>query len=401
MFYSYLNRMAFSGVLLAAASAQAAPEPEAYESVVSLRQEVIGVVPQMLDWWWDNIRTAKRFRQWAPYEHLEFQLLDSPAAPNNLTYSVGTRLRETTYLGGFPVTTTLSWRSPDLWPATDEDTHRFVAEMSFDGMEDLSEPGNGWLIHEYGYSDSLDGTIIDTTVLLPDVVTSAYPGYEAALSDHIRNEMQNLPDFLPDLFNEEFVGEELESRGSFTVTWQGLWQKKIVVDQEIKGLLPEMLSWWWDNINTTARYKLWHPTAHTSFEWVQVPEHPDRLEYSPGAVQEVREFLGPYSAPLLITWLDPAEVKDKVSYDHWLYAKTDLVFLRNILPQTLIHEYQKNEADDGIVMRSTFTIPSFFDLIMPGFSRQLGKHALQEMQFLQYFLPEIFEREYLRSEDND
>jgi uncharacterized protein YqeY len=47
-------------------------------------------------------------------------------------------------------------------------------------------------------------------------------------------------------------------------------------------------------------------------------------------------------------------------------------------------------------MRSTFTIPSFFDFFLPGFSRELAHHAQQEMQFLQYFLPELFRKEYLQ-----
>ncbi|QCF25478.1 DAPG hydrolase family protein [Hydrocarboniclastica marina] len=378
-----------------AAAAHAAPTPGQYENSLSVNQEVIGIVPQMLDWWWDNIRTEERFQRWAPGEHLDFRLLEPPAAPNNLTYSVGTTQRITTYLGGFPVTTTVTWRSPDLWPVDNADAHTLVAELEFDGLTDISRPGNGWLIHEYAYNEDLDGVVMETTVLLPDVVEAAYPGYTVALEQHIRNKMQNLPDFLPELFRQEFVVAELESRGSFRVSWQGLWKKTIVVDQEIKGLMPEMVDWWWDNIDTTARYKLWHPVAHTSFEWVVPPAYADRLAYSPGAVQKVDESLGRYDAQLLITWLDPMLVEDRVEYDHWLYASTDLAVLKNILPQTLIHEYQANAAGDGILMRSTFTIPSFFDLLMPGFSRQLGKHALQEMQFLQYFLPEMFEREYL------
>ena len=327
-----------------------------------------------------------------------YRLIVPPSSPDDLTYSIGTRQQVTTYLGGFSVETEMTWRDPDLWTLGDPDASRLVAEVSFEGLEDLSEPGNGWLIHEYRYNESLDGTIVDTTILLPGVVEKAYPGYSSALEDHIRNEMQNLAGFLPDLFEDEFVVGELESRGSYTVRWKGFWQEEIVVDQEIKGLMPEMMDWWWDNINTTQRYKWWHPTAHNSFEWIEPPQNPDSLTYSVGAVQEVDEYLGFYRSRLLITWADPAVVADQVEYSHWLHAKTDLSALRNILPQTLIHEYQENEAGDGIVMRSTFTIPFFLDLVMPGFSRQLGKHALQEMQFLQYFLPEVFEREYLENQ---
>ena len=155
---------------------------------------------------------------------------------------------------------------------------------------------------------------------------------------------------------------------------------------------------WWDNIDDTSRYKRWHPTAHRSFQWQVPPSQPDQLAYSVGAVQWVVEDIGPYRSSLLITWLDPAEAADQVEYEHWIYVKTDLKVLAGILPQRLIHEYQWNDADDGIVMRSSFTVPRFFDVIMPGFSDRLAEHALQEMQFLPNFLPELFEREYVRKD---
>jgi hypothetical protein len=41
----------------------------------------------------------------------------------------------------------------------------------------------------------------------------------------------------------------------------------LVVDHSLLGVTPEMIDWWWDNIDTTERYKLWHPKDHQSFEW--------------------------------------------------------------------------------------------------------------------------------------
>jgi hypothetical protein len=46
-------------------------------------------------------------------------------------------------------------------------------------------------------------------------------------------------------------------------------------------------------------------------------------------------------------------------------------------------------------MRSTFNVPFFLDWVMPEFTSELGKHALQEMQMLQYFLPELFAEQAL------
>jgi hypothetical protein len=42
-------------------------------------------------------------------------------------------------------------------------------------------------------------------------------------------------------------------------------------------------------------------------------------------------------------------------------------------------------------------VPFFLNWVMPGFTDELGKHALQEMQMLQYFLPELFAEQTLDS----
>ena len=128
------------------------------------------------------------------------------------------------------------------------------------------------------------------------------------------------------------------------------------------------------------------------------PDHPGDLEYSVGAVQKVREFIGPYRSDLLITWLDPANAPNRIEYGDYVFAKTDLAMLSGIFPQRMFHEYEANAAGDGIFMRSTFIIPSFLDLFQPGFSTYLAEHARQEMQMLQYFLPVLFAREYVQPE---
>ena len=46
----------------------------------------------------------------------------------------------------------------------------------------------------------------------------------------------------------------------------------LVVDHILPGVTPEMIDWWWDNINTTERYKLWHPEDHKSFQWEISPK---------------------------------------------------------------------------------------------------------------------------------
>ena len=46
--------------------------------------------------------------------------------------------------------------------------------------------------------------------------------------------------------------------------------QELVVHHELEGVTPEMIDWWWDNIDTTERYAMWHPGSHLSFEWEAV-----------------------------------------------------------------------------------------------------------------------------------
>ncbi|MGB3623583.1 hypothetical protein FT643_00230 [Ketobacter sp. MCCC 1A13808] len=364
-----------------------------YKNRTVIEQEIKGISPEMLEWWWDNINTTERYALWHS-THTSFEWLNHPAQPNHLDYSIGASYLATNRLADFDIITKVTRIDPSVAEKKVEYEHWMLSEIEFEGYDQLTNPG--WILYEFKANEATDGIVLRTSFKLPNQIGSIFPGYSQALALQIREKMQNLADFLPALFQQEFIEGELLTRGSVDRFVSGFLVRSVIVDQEIKGITPDMLDWWWDNINTTSRYKRWHPTAHVSFEWLTPPSQPGQLEYSVGAVQLVSEYLGKYRSNLLITWLDPTEVADDVTYDHWVYAKTDLKELRGIFPQRMIHEYTLNNTGDGIFMRSRFTVPTFLDWVMPGFSKELGKHAQQEMQMLQYFLPDLFAKEYLK-----
>ena len=86
----------------------------------------------------------------------------------------------------------------------------------------------------------------------------------------------------------------------------------LVVEHELHGVTPEMIDWWWDNINTTERYKLWHPEDHKSFEWEVSPK-----EGHVGAIQRVVENIG-IPTTLRIRWEDPSQSPIPIEYSHAL-----------------------------------------------------------------------------------
>ena len=380
----------FLKTLLSIGLLSAASLSQANTTTVEVSTSIPEVQPEMLNWWWNNIRTEARYIDWNPEHHLAYEQLQAPADPTSLHYQPGTSQSTTDYLSGFPVNTVTTWAEQQQ---SMPKTHQLVADIQLVGFEDLGPAAQ--LVYDYDVNETLDGTDVLATLTLPAVAQAAYPGIVDASVDHITTDLQRLGEFLPELFQQEFIEDELESRGTYRVENNGFWLKTVIVDQEIKGLTPDMMNWWWDNIDSTYRYQRWHPTAHLSFEWLEAPSSPNNTTYSAGAVQRVVEYLGPYKNALLITWLPKEDAADRVEYQHWLYAKTDLDGLNGIMPQDMIHEYQLNETGDGIVMRSTFNVPFFLNWVMPGFTDELGNHALQEMQMLQYFLPELFAEQNL------
>jgi len=380
----------FLKTLLSIGLLSAASLSQANTTTVEVSTSIPEVQPEMLNWWWNNIRTEARYVDWNPEHHLAYEQLQAPADPTSLHYQPGTSQSTTDYLSGFPVNTVTTWAEQQQ---SMPKTHQLVADIQLVGFEDLGPAAQ--LVYDYDVNETLDGTDVLATLTLPAVAQAAYPGIVDASVDHITTDLQRLGEFLPELFQQEFIEDELESRGTYRVENNGFWLKTVIVDQEIKGLTPDMMNWWWDNIDSTYRYQRWHPTAHLSFEWLEAPSSPNNTTYSVGAVQRVVEYLGPYKNALLITWLPKEDAADRVEYQHWLYAKTDLDGLNGIMPQDMIHEYQLNETGDGIVMRSTFNVPFFLNWVMPGFTDELGNHALQEMQMLQYFLPELFAEQNL------
>ena len=93
----------------------------------------------------------------------------------------------------------------------------------------------------------------------------------------------------------------------------------LVVDHIIPGVTPEMIDWWW--VNMEKGYELWCPDEHKGFKWEVKPPLGGHI----GAVQTATESIdyGPVMN-LRIEWVDPnigtQEQKDFWTYEHLLTA---------------------------------------------------------------------------------
>jgi hypothetical protein len=152
----------------------------------------------------------------------------------------------------------------------------------------------------------------------------------------------------------------------------------LVNEHELMGVTSDMLDWWWDNIDNTERYKLWHPKAHKSFVW----ENPS-LDGHIGKIQRVYENIK-IPTLLRIRWERVKDIPISPSYSHILAAS---ILDRNDKPISwLLHEYEP--IQNGVRLRSTFRLPA---KVPRWFIKALRKHDMEEMSELPNFLPKLFE----------
>jgi len=153
----------------------------------------------------------------------------------------------------------------------------------------------------------------------------------------------------------------------------------VSAEHEIHGVKPEMIDWWW--VNMEEGYPLWCPEEHKSFEW-EVPPKPGNHV---GAIQIAGESIG--GGPMTkirIRWQDPAECPVPVDYEHLLVGAA--IDPDNKPMGYVIHQYKA--TDYGTLLRSTF------HSVMPfpeDFGERFLKHNKDEIVNFPKFLPQLYQ----------
>jgi hypothetical protein len=385
---------ALSGLLFSSAlPGPLAPQAHAQSSTSALTVQLPAVRPEALSWWWDNIDAA--LLKAANSEVLGFEWLQAPTTPQHLGYSAGALQRQRLQLQGSPRTVDIRY----LPPAT---VSRHVASDNFLGSkpysfvaQQVSIDGGAPFTVLVQYKAS--GTTFTDTTVRVDVLGTASP-LAAAYVAHLGKTLSGLKASLMTALDQRYFNGVLKGRGFYTISKvDKQLNVTLSVTQEIKGITPDMLSWWWDHIGNTERYKLWQPIDHVSFEWTVPPTTPD-LRYDIGAVQKVKENIGKTLMTLNITGADPAVKAPPVPLidPGYFYALANPSLLDGLLPDNqLVHQWKPNPTQDGVILRSTFVNTALARVINSTFFEDLGNHALREFQMLPYFLPRLYRREAL------
>jgi hypothetical protein len=151
----------------------------------------------------------------------------------------------------------------------------------------------------------------------------------------------------------------------------------LVIEHELPGIAPEMIDWWWDNIDTTERYKLWHPKDHQSFEWEISPKNGHV-----GAIHRVVENIG-LPTMLRIRWEDLSSSPIPIEYSHAQLGST--LDHEDKSMTWLLHEYEPIE--NGTKLRTTFRLPA---KVPKSFIEALRKHNIEEISEFTNFLPKLY-----------
>lgn len=355
---------------------------------------VAGVRPEAFCWYWDNVDAA--LFQGANTDNKTFLWVQAPSSPQHLGYSAGARYQSVEVFGGATHAVDVTYVDPELVRgrvASDNylgaKPYSFVAQsVSVDGRPPFM------VLIQYnpvgaGFGDS--SVRIEATL-------AASPALAQAYVDHVAKTLQGLKPTLTAALNDRYFNAVLKTRGFYTI---GPVDKnlnvRLTVTQEIRGITSDMLAWWWDHIDTTARYRLWQPIDHVSFEWTVPPINPD-MHYDVGAVQKAKEYIGKSALTLNITGANPAVIQPPVALTdpEYFYARTDLTLLAGILPSnSLVHQWRPNASGDGVILSTVFVNTALARVLNANFFEDLGSHALREFQMLPYFLPRLYRREYL------
>jgi hypothetical protein len=157
----------------------------------------------------------------------------------------------------------------------------------------------------------------------------------------------------------------------------------LVMEHELCGVTPEMLDWWWDNMDNDT-YKLWHPQDHIALEW-QIP--PSQVGHA-GAIHMACEKIAEQPADILrIRWEEPGTAPISTIYGHVNVGSPLAPGAGDIPLGSVVHEYEATSY--GTIMRSTFTLPA---IAPQQFLDSLRRHNVAEMGRFPEFLPQLYKQ---------
>ncbi|MGN0591847.1 MAG: DAPG hydrolase family protein [Ruminococcus sp.] len=166
----------------------------------------------------------------------------------------------------------------------------------------------------------------------------------------------------------------------------GFWKRpdgdwELMLHHELKNVTVPMISWWFDNIDTTERYKLWDPNNHLKFEWIVDPHTNGHV----GAVHKVRQKMAGIPMNMRFCYTEPHETDRTPGYDNIITADCCGLLIGKIIRARYIYEWK--QTDYGVLVNSRYIIAGW---ALKFFCKSVYDHDYPEQKRLQEFLPDLY-----------
>jgi hypothetical protein len=163
-------------------------KPETMDLVID--HELIGVTPEMIDWWWMNMVNSDYYKLWHPEDHVSIEWEVPPVREGN----IGAIHIAEEKIGEFPVT---KLRIKVIDPATSPIVATYTHVRATCTIDANGNPAT-WIVHEY--ESQPGGTRMRSTFRLP---ADSPREFVDALRKHNKEEMGQFPKFLPGLYRQK------------------------------------------------------------------------------------------------------------------------------------------------------------------------------------------------------
>ena len=174
-------------------------------------------------------------------------------------------------------------------------------------------------------------------------------------------------------------GVKVDPKDGFWRREDGQWE--IMLHHELPGVTVPMVYWWFDNIDTTERYKLWDPKNHLKFEWKVNPHTNGHI----GAVHKVRQKMAGIPMSMSFRYTVPDEKELTQGYTDVVTADCCGFFFGKIIRCGYVYEWK--ETDYGVLVSSRYLAskraPKFL-------IKAVYDHDYPEQKRLADFLPELY-----------
>lgn len=172
---------------------------------------------------------------------------------------------------------------------------------------------------------------------------------------------------------------KVDSNDGFGKRNDGDWE--IMLHHELRGVTAPMIAWWFDNIDTTERYKLWDPENHLRFDWVVSPHTNGHI----GAVHKVLQKMSGVPVSMSFRYTEPSEADRTDGYEHIITADCCGFLVGTIIRARYVYEWKATSY--GVLVNSRYIVAGWTPKL---FVRSIYNHDYSEQKRLADFLPELY-----------